>query len=235
MEEQYQIMKLVTRNIRSTSLHVCGIALLFLSLGIGISGVITLFDDSVDLTALFLSALILAVLGFILFTSTTVGDTDQASIFSAVGATWLVVSLLGTVPYLLAGTFDRAGIGAPEIFVDALFESVSGFSCTGSTVFGAHNLIELQGAGILFYPQQCPFPLSIELVVSKKVSQHPEAQSGYEHQKLLNPCKKNQKLIQKEHPRKFQALRFQLYQMFQPTNTARYPIVIPLTKWHRPH
>ena len=146
-------MKLASRSIRSTSLHVCGIALLFLSLGIGITALIALFDARVDLTALFLSALIIAVLGFILFTSTTVGDTDQASIFSAVGATWLVVSLLGTVPYLLAGTFDRAGIGAPEIFVDALFESVSGFSCTGSTVFGAHNLIELQGAGILFYRQ----------------------------------------------------------------------------------
>ena len=146
-------MKLGNKSIRHTSLHVCGIALLFLSLGIGVSAVIALFDGRIDFTELFLSALIIAVLGLILFRSTTVGETDQASIFSAVGSTWLVVSLLGTLPYLLAGTFGRAGIGGPEIFVDALFESVSGFSCTGSTVFGAHNLIELQGAGILFYRQ----------------------------------------------------------------------------------
>lgn len=146
-------MKLTNGGIRSTSLHVCGIALLFLSLGMGLSSVVALFDARIDLTALFFSALIIGALGYILLSSTTLGETDQASIFSAVGSTWLVVSLLGAMPYLLAGTFERTGIGAPEVFVDALFESVSGFSCTGSTVFGAHNLIELQGAGILFYRQ----------------------------------------------------------------------------------
>ena len=146
-------MKLETQHIRSTSMHVCGIALLFLSLGIAVSAIVSLFDSRVDLTPLFLSSLIVAVVGLILFTSTTVGETDQASIFSAVGGTWLVVSLLGALPYLFAGTFNRNGIGAPEIFIDSLFESVSGFSCTGSTVFGAHNLIELQGTGMLFYRQ----------------------------------------------------------------------------------
>jgi trk system potassium uptake protein TrkH len=134
-------------------MHVCGIALLFLSLGIAVSATVSFFDNRVDLTPLFLTSIIVAVLGLTLFTSTTVGETDQASIFSAVGGTWLVVSLLGALPYLFAGTFNRNGIGAPEIFIDSLFESVSGFSCTGSTVFGAHNLIELQGTGILFYRQ----------------------------------------------------------------------------------
>ncbi len=146
-------MKLLDRTIRSTSLHVCGIALLFLSFGMLISALFSLFDERTDLKELLISALVVALFGFILRTGTTLGETDQASIFSAVGSTWLVVSLFGTLPYLLAGTFERAGIGSPEVFVDALFESVSGFSCTGSTVFGAHNLIELQGAGILFYRQ----------------------------------------------------------------------------------
>jgi trk system potassium uptake protein TrkH len=45
--------------------------------------------------------------------------------FLIVGGSWLAVSLLGSLPYLLTGTLGP---------VDALFESVSGFTTTGSTV-----------------------------------------------------------------------------------------------------
>ena len=38
-------------------------------------------------------------------------------------------------------------------FLLDFFESVSGFTATGSTVFGVHNLIEMQGSGILLYRQ----------------------------------------------------------------------------------
>jgi trk system potassium uptake protein TrkH len=46
--------------------------------------------------------------------------------FLVVGGAWVVVSLLGTVPYL--ATPGALGV------IDALFESVSGFTTTGSTV-----------------------------------------------------------------------------------------------------
>ncbi|MFC6941422.1 TrkH family potassium uptake protein [Salinirubellus sp. GCM10025818] len=50
--------------------------------------------------------------------------------FLFVGLTWLVVPLLGTLPYLLAGN------GTVAYPTNALFESMSGFTTTGATVLG---------------------------------------------------------------------------------------------------
>lgn len=46
--------------------------------------------------------------------------------FFAVTAAWLAAALVGAIPFLIAGTFDRPA--------DALFESMSGFTTTGATV-----------------------------------------------------------------------------------------------------
>ena len=132
---------------------MAGIALLFVAAGVAVSTLVSLFNQRADSVSLLLATVIVGFAGLLLFTSTKLGKTDQASIFTAVGTTWLIVSLFGTIPYLLAGTFSRTGIGIPEVFVDSLFESVSGFTASGSTVFGAHNPIEMQGSGILFYRQ----------------------------------------------------------------------------------
>ena len=146
-------MKVESKKITSTSIHMTGIAVIFVAMGVGLSTVASIFDHGVDFFPLLLSTIILASAGLLLFKSSKLGATDQASIFTAVGSTWLIVSLLGTIPYLLAGTFSRNGIGIPEVLVDSLFESVSGFTATGSTVFGVHNSIEIQGSGILLYRQ----------------------------------------------------------------------------------
>jgi trk system potassium uptake protein TrkH len=50
--------------------------------------------------------------------------------FVFVGATWLLVPLLGTIPYLVAGN------GTVAMPVNALFESMSGFTTTGATILG---------------------------------------------------------------------------------------------------
>jgi trk system potassium uptake protein TrkH len=47
--------------------------------------------------------------------------------FLVVGGSWIAVSLIGAIPYLLTGALGP---------VDSLFESVSGFTTTGSTVIG---------------------------------------------------------------------------------------------------
>ena len=146
-------MKIENQKIVSTSIHMTGIAVIFLAVGVGLSTIVSIFDNRVDFFQLLLSTVILIFVGSVLFKSSELGATDQASIFTAVGTTWLVVSLLGTIPYLFVGTFSRAGIGLPEVFVDSLFESVSGFTATGSTVFGVHNSIQSQGSGILLYRQ----------------------------------------------------------------------------------
>ncbi len=57
-----------------------------------------------------------------------------------VGLSWIAVSLYGALPYFLVGVVPN--------FIDAFFESVSGFTTTGATVF---NNIEVLPKGILFW------------------------------------------------------------------------------------
>lgn len=61
-------------------------------------------------------------------------ELERADGFLLVVLTWFVVSLLGALPYL------TAGVGTLAHPVNAIFESVSGFSCTGSTVMGQISL-----------------------------------------------------------------------------------------------
>ncbi|MFD1514860.1 TrkH family potassium uptake protein [Halomarina rubra] len=57
-------------------------------------------------------------------------DLGHREAFLLVSLTWLVVPIVGTVPYLVAGD------GTVAQPVNALFESMSGFTTTGSTVLG---------------------------------------------------------------------------------------------------
>ena len=99
-------MKAESKKITSTSIHMTGIAVIFVAVGVGLSTIASIFDHGVDFFPLLLSTIILASAGLLLFKSSKLGATDHASIFTAVGSTWLIVSLLGTIPYLLAGTFN---------------------------------------------------------------------------------------------------------------------------------
>ena len=136
----------------TTTGHVAGIALLFVAAGMSLGAVIELFDGT-EAPAMLVAAAVTAVAGAGLRYATRPGTIDRATVFTAVAGTWLVVSAVGSLPYLLAGTFSRSGVGPLIVLADALFESVSGYTCTGSTVFGSHNLITDQGAGILMYRQ----------------------------------------------------------------------------------
>ncbi len=60
--------------------------------------------------------------------------------FAIVGLGWMVVCLLGALPYLFAGTFSS--------LVNACFESTSGFTTTGATVI---EDLEVLSKGILFW------------------------------------------------------------------------------------
>jgi len=68
--------------------------------------------------------------------------------FLVVALTWLVVALVGTTPYLLAGvTGTESTLASP---VNAFFESMSGFSTTGATVMGTISLSEHSHALMLW-------------------------------------------------------------------------------------
>jgi trk system potassium uptake protein TrkH len=69
-------------------------------------------------------------------------DWFRREVLAAVGLAWVAAVLLGALPFLLAGTTSS--------FADAFFESSSGFTATGSTVFSAQALDALP-RGIVFW------------------------------------------------------------------------------------
>lgn len=83
--------------------------------------------------------------------SATVGGTGVASTrfegsltiregYAVVSLTWIVVGILGALPYLISGVIQDP--------IAAFFESVSGFTTTGATVFGE---VDALPHGILFW------------------------------------------------------------------------------------
>ncbi|WP_103020493.1 TrkH family potassium uptake protein [Salinibacter altiplanensis] len=76
------------------------------------------------------------------------GDSDLTVTdgFLLVTLTWIGVSLLGSVPYLLSGT------GSFATPINAVFESFSGFSATGSTIL-LDISIEKHGAALMLWRQ----------------------------------------------------------------------------------
>ena len=70
-------------------------------------------------------------------------DSDKFSNrdgFMAVTLSWVIFSLLGALPYLISGTIPS--------FIDAFFESTSGFSTTGSSIL---KNVEILPFSILFW------------------------------------------------------------------------------------
>jgi len=65
--------------------------------------------------------------------------------FAIVALAWIVLSLVGAIPFLTAGVFDS--------FTDAFFETISGFTTTGATVLGGggNPAIENVDKAILFW------------------------------------------------------------------------------------
>ncbi|MFW5903382.1 MAG: TrkH family potassium uptake protein, partial [Halolamina sp.] len=58
-------------------------------------------------------------------------DIGNREGFLVVATTWIAVSLVGAIPYLIAGWGTASTLAHP---VNALFESTSGFTTTGATV-----------------------------------------------------------------------------------------------------
>ncbi|QZY00218.1 TrkH family potassium uptake protein [Halobaculum rubrum] len=74
------------------------------------------------------------------------GELGNREGFLLVSLAWLLVPVAGTVPYLVAGTGTVAGP------VNALFESMSGFTTTGATVLGEIS-VERHGRAMLMWRQ----------------------------------------------------------------------------------
>jgi len=82
-----------------------------------------------DITNFFVTALVAAALGGILLLFKPKENriyTKEG--FVAVGLAWILMSLVGAIPFVLSGDYPT--------YVDALFETVSGFTTTGASVAG---------------------------------------------------------------------------------------------------
>ena len=133
--------------------RIIGLFLLFEALFMLVTSLVALFyfyrcGDG-DVLALTVSTIITAISGFILISAgRKSGRHDKKNIdsfevkdsFLIVTLTWVVFALFGMLPFLLAGTVDTV--------TDAFFESMSGFTTTGSTLL---NNIDEQPHGILFW------------------------------------------------------------------------------------
>lgn len=76
-----------------------------------------------------LSALITIVLSLSMYLISRKCDFEKAGVrdgFISVTLSWILFSVIGTLPYLLSGTIQS--------FINAFFESASGFTTTGSTI-----------------------------------------------------------------------------------------------------
>lgn len=63
--------------------------------------------------------------------------------FIACALTWILMSIIGALPFYISGQIPR--------FVDALFETVSGFTTTGATILGTDRQIEDLSKSMLFW------------------------------------------------------------------------------------
>jgi len=121
--------------VQSVLLVVEGIAML-------LSLLVAVFYQEPDQKAFIQSSIITLATGGILYTFTHKSKTDigKREAYIIVSLTWVVVSFFGSLPYLLSNSIPN--------LTDAFFETMSGFTTTGSSVL---NDIEALPHGILFW------------------------------------------------------------------------------------
>ena len=136
--------------VASTTLHVIGIALAAVSVGMLACALLEALTSHRDTAALAVSALVTGAAGGLLWYGTRPGVIRKRHIFATVAWTWVLITVVGALPFVLAGTFAYGGAGFVEQAVNSVFESASGFSASGSTVLAD---FETPGRGLMMYRQ----------------------------------------------------------------------------------
>ena len=86
-----------------------------------------------DIWVFLLSIVLVAGIGFAVERVDSDPDLGPREALLFVSLAWLAAAAIGTIPYLLAGYGTASTVANP---VNALFESMSGFTTTGATVLG---------------------------------------------------------------------------------------------------
>ena len=111
-------------------LHVIGRVLKILSVLLIVPGIVsTLYHETNGVIAFALASMLSLFTGIILTRLGETGDTGNKEAFAAVTLGWLCATFIGALPFAFQGIS----------LVDALFESISGFSATGATILVESN------------------------------------------------------------------------------------------------
>ena len=113
-------------------LDIIGTVLKILGLLLLVPGVVAaIYHETDGIVAFALTSLLSVSLGIVLKRLGGKGDVGYKEAFAAVTLGWLCATVLGSFPFV----FQGLGL------VDALFESISGFSATGATVLTESNAL----------------------------------------------------------------------------------------------
>lgn len=122
--------------------NVVGVLLILLGLCMFLTSGVAYYNDSSDYLTFIHSGSITVIIGAMLwaykFSTSTIVNKREGYLIVALG--WLFMGIFGAIPYYMVGVTPH--------FTDAFFESISGFTTTGATIF---NDIEVLGDGILFW------------------------------------------------------------------------------------
>ncbi|NLX71332.1 MAG: TrkH family potassium uptake protein [Clostridiales bacterium] len=124
-------------------LKVLGLLLLIESAFMIPSLGISMYYGEHDITAFVLSIVITAAVGlpaFFFFKPKKMESISYKEGFMIVGLGWILASAFGALPFMISGVCDS--------FIDAYFETVSGFTTTGASIF---REVESLPHGILFW------------------------------------------------------------------------------------
>ena len=92
----------------------------------------------------------------------------QKEAMAIVGLSWVLATVFGALPYYLSGTslrFDDVGNPQQVTFIEAMFESQSGFSTTGATILTDLESPELVPHCILFWRSWTHFLGGLGIIV----------------------------------------------------------------------
>lgn len=122
-------------------LKLLGTVLLWESILMIPSLIISIVDNSYEIDAFIISIIIIGVLGFAMMNIKTNGlQMRSREGYAGVAICWVIMSLLGALPFYISGAIPA--------YIDAVFETVSGFTTTGSSIL---TNIEILPRGILFW------------------------------------------------------------------------------------
>lgn len=133
---------MIRLNIRLL-IYLSGLILLIESIFMAACLPVSLIYSGEDFLAITLSVMITGGFGFILYGMTRKKVRKTPGIregFLAVSLTWILISLFGSLPFILSGSIPR--------FIDAWFETVSGFTTTGASIL---TDIEVVPKGVLLW------------------------------------------------------------------------------------